>query len=1403
MSDSKHKGERSSGHGSSRDASRDKKSDRSDKFKSKRRQRSSSEYSSPECKRRLHRTKRKQSSQGEVKSGHHKGNYSSDEEYSDTRRRLPTKHKKKSYFHETDLCETVNHSKQCKVKEERIDDEIVEKSKHEQQSSKYGKVSAETRRYHDHKLENVKCEKKTDESESNSEEEIMFEWEHHRWELNQMFFGERDLIKRGSEDYKDFFKFLGKYQTLCKQKKLQKIVEKQAKKSQNDCKIENKPSTCATSAKFGLPVQFDNKHLVNFVVKGETEESLMRKLPPRDLDDKKKRLSVRRVREFRTIILLYFNFNQKKNFEKMKQLRKGQKELPIAQFREEILSTVALHSIVLIAGDTGCGKSTQVPQYLMAAGYNKIACTQPRRIACISLCKRVAHETLNEHGSHVGFQIRFERRTSEYTKILFLTEGLLLRQVQSDPSLGSYDVVILDEIHERHLHTDFLLGVVKCLLMRRTNLKIILMSATINLDLFSKYFMGEAPVIQVPGRLYPIKLQYFPVPLLEQVTKSDKLNPAPYVRVLQLIDNKYPEDERGDVLMFLSGFSEINTVVEAAKLYAQQSRRWIILSLHSNLSVSDQEKVFDVPPEGVRKCIVSTNIAETSITIDGVRFVVDSGKVKEMSYDATCKMQKLQEFWVSQASAQQRKGRAGRTGPGVCFRLYSEEQYDAFDPYSTPEIQRVPLDSLVLQMIAMGLPDIRLFPFIEPPSLDSLEISLKSLKSLAAVTGTEELTSTGRLLAQLPVDVTVGKILLMGSLFHQVGCGVTLPGGLWGSSSSGCTGAVQSARRPLHSPQRVQVGVWGLQYRWGSGVYSTGGLRSTVQVGFWGLQGGFWDLQVGFWGLQVGFWGLQGGVLGSTVQVGFWNLQVGFWGLYLKLWGVDTVVRSTCRVREKDCLLCSYLFGGALAFLPFLRGWLEEKCGRGGGSGSSSSRRWCRTRGLEEQRLYELTKLRHQFSHLMQESKLRQSSRLESGACSTTAERAQRHGELQQLKALKKSVDQQSSRKVKVLKVDRDGAPMSDEETESMVDRKHLDFAMKNDPKQLRQLLDHADVHSFKDIIMLKIILSSGLYPNVALADEHNNYKPNSEQLFHTPSKPFAALHPTSVFSKHPEVLQVSDADVLELPTFSTRCPPATRQQILVYVSLLETNKAFLMNSFRAPTAQTLLLFANKIDSNADFSTLVFDSFIELRFPEAHVAQDLVVQAVQLRTQWDQLLELKLRLSEAEACELEILTTAGKLERVLSHGLVEFYMEEPLHSQRRLLAADVKVLHKGPGLEDAVLDPNPFTGQPLAPNPQDGGLVVTPYLSYNSIMVTECTVTTLTQTETPCVQCGEVLLCTPLHRMHHVLHCRQQNNKKTSKEEGHNDTDNPNAKKFHCHVCNETFWLSIKEIFAHKKAHSS
>lgn len=214
--------------------------------------------------------------------------------------------------------------------------------------------------------------------------------------------------------------------------------------------------------------------------------------------------------------------------------------------------------------------------------------------------------------------------------------------------------------------------------------------------------------------------------------------------------------------------SEISAVQEVAEQYASENSHWLVLPLHSTLSLAEQDKVFDYAPEKVRKCILSTNIAETSVTIDGVRFVADSGKVKEMSYDAASHTQKLKEFWISRASAEQRKGRAGRTGPGVCFRLYSEAEYESLSAYSTPEIQRVPLNSLLLQLVALGIPDVRKFPFLEPPPSDSVEEAIQVLKEQGALSEEEELTSTGRILSQLPVDVTIGKVLILGCVFRLV-----------------------------------------------------------------------------------------------------------------------------------------------------------------------------------------------------------------------------------------------------------------------------------------------------------------------------------------------------------------------------------------------------------------------------------------------------------------------------------------------------------------------------------------------------------------------------------------------------------------------------------------------------------
>lgn len=363
---------------------------------------------------------------------------------------------------------------------------------------------------------------------------------------------------------------------------------------------------------------------------------------------------------------------------------------------------------------------------------------------------------LCEYGTEVGYQIRFERQKTKDTKIVFITEGLLLRQLSDDESLTQYSVIIIDEIHERNLYGDFLLGICKCLLRARPEVKIILMSATININLFASFFDEEnARIIEVPGRLFPIKLHYMPHLMnpnlrLESKSKSERLNPEPYIQIMSMIDKKYPRDEKGDLLIFVSGLNEIQSIVDAAKEYSQRNENnWIILPLHSTLSMQEQDKVFDFAPEKMRKCVISTNISETSITIDGIRFVVDSGKMKEMTYDPNYKMQRLKEMWISKASAEQRKGRAGRTGTGICYRLYSENEFNELENYTKAEIHRVPLESLLLQMISMGLPNARLFPFIEPPSIESIENSIFALKQLEALTSDEKLTSLGKALSKI------------------------------------------------------------------------------------------------------------------------------------------------------------------------------------------------------------------------------------------------------------------------------------------------------------------------------------------------------------------------------------------------------------------------------------------------------------------------------------------------------------------------------------------------------------------------------------------------------------------------------------------------------------------------------
>lgn len=397
------------------------------------------------------------------------------------------------------------------------------------------------------------------------------------------------------DDASDFWLFLSKYEALLR------------RNGQSVLSIKTEtPPTVET-----IPREYNKNHLMTLKLKPSKNQTGSFSEDGKVFDEKK-------IQIFLTIVTHYLDFKQKERFQKLRKLRKFQASLPIAAYEKEIIDAVKNESILVLAGDTGCGKSTQVPQYLHRAGFDKIACTQPRRIACIGLSKRVSHEMLSEYSSYVGYQIRFERQKTAKTKILFITEGLLLRQLGDDENLSSYAVIIIDEIHERNLHGDFLLGISKCLLRARPDVKIVLMSATININLFANFFKEEqARVIEVPGRLYPIKLHFMPHLTnpelrLEKKSRSERLNPEPYIQIMSLIDKKYSKEEKGDLLIFLSGLNEIQSVVDAAKEYSEKNQNWIVLPLHSSLAMTDQDKVFDYAPDGMRKCIVSTNIGELS-----------------------------------------------------------------------------------------------------------------------------------------------------------------------------------------------------------------------------------------------------------------------------------------------------------------------------------------------------------------------------------------------------------------------------------------------------------------------------------------------------------------------------------------------------------------------------------------------------------------------------------------------------------------------------------------------------------------------------------------------------------------------------------------------------------------------
>ncbi len=457
-------------------------------------------------------------------------------------------------------------------------------------------------------------------------------------------------------------------------------------------------------------------------------------------------------------------------------------ELPISSRAGEIVDLIAAEQVIILAGETGSGKTTQIPKMCLAAGRGRrglIACTQPRRVAALSVSRRVAEELNVEWGGPVGCKIRFDDRTSRNTVIKFMTDGMLLAEVQSDPMLRAYDTVILDEAHERSLNIDFLLGHLRTLRHKRPELKIIVTSATIDTEAFSKAFDG-APVVEVSGRTYPVEVIYAPLDEFgsdaaegdEGSAKSEALH---YIDgAVEAVERIVRESDSGDILVFMPAERDIRETREL--LEGRRLPNTEVVPLFGRLSNAEQQRVFATSQR--RKLILATNIAETSLTIPGIRYVVDTGLARISRYSPQARTRRLPIEAVAQSSADQRKGRAGRVSDGVCIRLYSEKDYNERSRFTQPEIQRANLADVILRMKAFGLGDIERFPFINMPAAKSIRAGYALLEEIGALAEgranrsdearpggdaspyLRELTPIGRELARLPVDPTVGRMIL-------------------------------------------------------------------------------------------------------------------------------------------------------------------------------------------------------------------------------------------------------------------------------------------------------------------------------------------------------------------------------------------------------------------------------------------------------------------------------------------------------------------------------------------------------------------------------------------------------------------------------------------------------------------
>jgi len=423
--------------------------------------------------------------------------------------------------------------------------------------------------------------------------------------------------------------------------------------------------------------------------------------------------------------------------------------LPVQEKKREIVRLIESHQVVVLSSETGTGKTTQIPRFIQEHFGESVVCSQPRRIAAISIAKRVAEETGTELGEYVGYSVRFEERASEKTQIKYVTDGAFIRDFIDDALVKKYRAVVIDEVHERTINIDLLLGLVKDAVFARSDLKVVIMSATMCTDRFLEYFPGSV-TYHIQSRTYPIELRYLPAPRDEYMDKI--------ISVVLEINKTQPP---GDILVFLTGEDEIEEACRRIGQTEKSKKSLAPYPLYASLPIYIQNKIFE--KTDVRKVIFATNIAETSLTIESVVYVVDCGYAKQKVFDATMKAEMLLKLPISKSSADQRKGRAGRVRPGVCYRIYSEDAYQKMESFTIPEILRGELSSLVLKMARLEIKNLVTFDFIEPPLPDSVIVALNQLYFLGAVDEKGEITHEGRLLVEFPLLPKDAKTLVEGA----------------------------------------------------------------------------------------------------------------------------------------------------------------------------------------------------------------------------------------------------------------------------------------------------------------------------------------------------------------------------------------------------------------------------------------------------------------------------------------------------------------------------------------------------------------------------------------------------------------------------------------------------------------